>query len=304
LTLVKSDMTCELKKLIWRGAVAGIALCVSAVSAVAAEPLVRFANGETITTADLSVYLDRRVDLRSSSRNVWGVQTTLREMATVRALGLEGRALEVPIGEGQQAERFDDVYAQAVYTKIAPVCTAPADEAASRAFFDKHPQAFRVPPVARLSRVILPASSSVEGLGAQEWLMKQAEAAASGVKTFEDIATQAESVYRLDPQGDLGWVTLFEEDSSVLRVLATAKQGEMVGPLREGDFSYLFKLNEKREARQLTWKEAAVSASTRAVGYCRQEASKKVREDLFKKYGVELDNAAIRGLFAKPPAAK
>lgn len=288
----------------WRCVAAGIALCATLGSATAADQLVRFANGETITATDLSTYLDRRVDLRSSSRNVWGVQTTLREMAMVRALGLEGRAREIARDETKQAERFDDVYAQAVYTKIAPVCAPPKDEAAARDFFDKNPQAFRVPPMARLGRVILPASSPVEGIAASDWLMKQAEAAASGAKTFEDVVKQAETVYRLDPQGDLGWVTLFEEDSSVLKVLATAKQGEMVGPLREGDFVYLFKLNEKREARQLAWQEVAVSAPTRAVGYCRQEASKKVREELFKKYGVELDNAAIRGLFSKHAVAK
>jgi len=285
-------------------AVAVLAVSLMASVAGAAESLVQFANGESISQDDLSTYLERRVDLRASSRNVWGVQTTLREMALVRALVLEGASRGEPREEGKENQRFDDVYAQAVYTKMAPTCKPPSDETAARQFFKDHPQAFRVPAMARLSRVILPAVEVVEGEPAAAWMMKEAQEVASGKKAFEDMVKQAEGVYKLDPQGDLGWITLFEEDASVLRVLASAQEGEMVGPLREGDFAYLFKVNEKREAQQLTWEAAAVSVPTRAVTFCRQEASKKIREDLFKKYGVELDGAAIRALFAKQSAAK
>lgn len=272
--------------------------------ASASEALVRLSNGETISRDDFSAYVERRVDLRASSRNVWGVQTVLREMATVRVLSLEGAQIGEPRQDGREEQRFDDVYAQAVYAKLLPVCAPPADEKASRQYFSDNPQAFRVPPMARLSRVILPASETLDGEPAAAWLMKEAEAVASGKKSFDDLVKQAEVVYKLNPQGDLGWVTLFDEDVSVLRVLATTKQGEMVGPLREGDFAYLFKVNEKREGRQLAWEEVAVSVPARAVSFCRQEGVKKVRSDLFAKYGVELDNAAIRSLFLKQPPAK
>lgn len=284
-------------------AAATAALSLIAPAAWASGPLARLSNGESITSEDLSAYLDRRVDLRASSRNVWGVQTTLREMAMVRALVLEGIAIGEPRPEGKQERRFDDVYAHAVYAKLMPSCAPPADEAAARQFFKEHPLAFRVPAMARLSRVILPAGETIEGELAAAWLMKEAQAVASGEKSFEDLAQRAESIYKLDSQGDLGWVTLFDEDASVLRILATTQQGEIVGPLREGNFTYLFKVNEKREPRQLAWGDVAVSVPTRAVTYCRQEGGKKVREDLFKKYGVELDGAAIRALFSKPSAA-
>lgn len=282
-------------------------MCVAVATASlanASETLVRLSNGETISQDDFSAYVEKRVDLRASSRNVWGVQTVLREMAAVRVLSLEGARMGEPRPEGKEGQRFDDVYAQAVYSKLVPACAPPADEKASRQFFNDHPQAFRVPPMARLSRVILPASETLEGEPAAAWLMKEAEAVASGKKSFDDLVKQAEAVYKLDTQGDLGWITLFDEDASVLRVLATTKQGEMVGPLREGDFAYLFKVNEKREGRQLAWAEVAVSVPARAMSFCRQEGVKKVRSDLFTKYGVELDNVAIRALFFKQPAAK
>lgn len=160
-----------------------------------------------------------------------------------------------------------------------------------------------MPAMARLSRVILRSSEMMNGEPAFGWMLMQAQAVASGKTTFDDVVKQAEKVYRLDPQGDLGWVTLTDE-ASILRILASAKQGELVGPVKEGDFTYLFLMVDKRESRQVAWEDVAVSVPRRAVTFCRQEASKKVREDLFKKYGVELDQAAIRGLFTKQSAAK
>jgi len=81
-----------------------------------------------------------------------------------------------------------------------------------------------------------------------------------------------------------------------------AKQGDMVGPVRDGDFIYLFSITGKRESRQLTWDEVAVSASKRAVSYCRQEAATKLENDMFAKYGVALDSAAIGAMFDRKPA--
>ena len=79
------------------------------------------------------------------------------------------------------------------------------------------------------------------------------------------------------------------DDVQILRALASAKQGDMVGPVREA----------KRESRPLTWDEAAMSVPTRALNLCRQEASDDVREQMFKKYGVQLDESAIKELFSE-----
>ncbi|MNV64219.1 hypothetical protein D3C71_1568500 [compost metagenome] len=128
--------------------------------------------------------------------------------------------------------------------------------------------------------------------------MAQARAIAGGTKTFDDVVKRADGLYRLDPQGDLGWVMLVDENV-ILRTLAAAKSGDMVGPVREGDFVYLFSIVNKRESRPLAWEEVAVSASARAVNYCRQAGSKKLEADLLAKYGVVMDAAAINSLFVK-----
>lgn len=276
----------------------GLAAAAAATAAVDDQAvLVRLGHAETITAQDMSAYLDRRIDLRPARRNAWGVQTILREMALTRTLGLEGDAMGVPRLAENAKERFDDIYSHAIYQKLIPACEPPADAAAARKYFDEHPQAFRVPPMARLSRVMLPVSATVDGQPAMAWLLAQAQGIASGTKKLDDVVARAAAVHKLDAQGDLGWVTLVD-DEKILRALAGAKQGELVGPVREGDFGYLFYVAAKRESRQLAWDEVAVSVPTRAVNLCRQEANEKLLDTMFKKYSVKFDQKAIDSLFS------
>ena len=262
--------------------------------------LARLSSGEAITEKDLSGYLARRVDLRSVSRNAWGVEGVVRDMAMTRVLLLEeGRQ----VAQEDELSRFDDKVALSVHKKLSPACNPPADEAAARMFYDQNPDAFRVPPFVRLNRVMLATKDEVAGVPAVGWLLEQAQAIASGKRKFDEVAQKAAEIHKLDPQGDIGWVTL-TDDLPLLRALADAKAGELVGPVTEGDFAYLFHVVAKRESRNLTWDEAAASASGRAVRYCREQSVLKLREQLFKKYGVEIDRAAIRSLFARGPAGK
>lgn len=274
------------------------ALVIGGAPVATAADLVQLKSGEVITSSDLSQYLERRVDLRASSRSKWGVEQVLREMAMGRALVQEGERLGEKRQPGKEGDRFDDAYAMSVFRKLMPPCDPPADAAAARKFFDENPQAFRVPPMARLNRVMLPASETVDGMAAMDWMMAQAKLIASGAQPFETMAKRVEGIYRLEAQGDIGWAVLVDENV-ILRTLAAAKQGDMVGPVREGDFVYLFSIDDKRDSRQLAWDEVAVSAAARAVNYCRQTATRKLEQDLLAKYGVVMNSAAISGLFDK-----
>lgn len=285
------------------GVAAAVALALGSFFAApaAAADLVKFSNGEVITDADFSGYVFRRTDLRSASRNKWGAEKVLREMAMARALVQEGEQLQMPRASEKQGERFDDIYAHAVFKRLSPRCDPPADAAAARKFFDENPKAFQVPPMARLNRVMLPVSEKVEGKPAADWLMGEAKEIAAGSQKFDDVVAQADKVYKLEAQGDLGWVVVPDENA-IMRAIAGAKQGDMVGPVRDGDFIYLFSITGKRESRQLAWDEVAVSAPARAVSYSRQEAATKLENDLFAKYGVELDSNAIGALFDRKVA--
>ncbi|GAB2526489.1 peptidyl-prolyl cis-trans isomerase [Simplicispira piscis] len=267
-------------------------------SAQTSEKLGTFLNGEAITKDDLSAYVERRIDLRGAVRNAYGVESVLGEMALTRALSMEGESKGVPRRNGKEGDRFDDVYGQAIYQTLLPSCKRPDDPVAIRKYFDEHPDAFRVPPTARLSRVMLPKAASIEGLPASEWMLQRAQSISSKVETFEEAALRAEKVNGLDPQGDLGWVTL-TEDLAIMRALASASQGEMIGPVQEGDFVYLFLVMQKREARQLAWDEAAAGVPQRAETYCRQKANENIKDAMLKKYGFKPDQAAIKAMFDK-----
>jgi len=259
--------------------------------------LVRFSNGEQISERDLSQYLDRRLDMRQQGRNSWGVETVVSEMALTRTLILEGEAMG-ELRRTEERHRFDDKVGLAIYKKLMPACEPPADEAATRRFYDQNQQAFQVPPTVRLNRVMLPTKEVVDGEPAGGWLLSQAQAIASGGKKFEEVALRAAKLHKIDPQGDLGWVALTGE-VPILRALTDAGQGDLVGPVPEGDFVYLFQIIGKRDGRILRWDEVATSAAGRAVRYCREQGSEQLRDSLFEKYGVKLDRPAIRALFSR-----
>ncbi|KZT15644.1 hypothetical protein A1D30_08680 [Acidovorax sp. GW101-3H11] len=265
-----------------------------------AKPLARLANGEVVSEQDLSDYLDRRMDLRQIARNAWGVEGTVQEMAMTRVLVLEGERLQFPrkVEEGTPPLRFDDIYGLAVYKKQAPACEAPANEQESRQYYDAHPQAFVLPTQARVERIILPASTQIGDSSAMAWLQDQARAVIQGQRKFALVAMRAQGEYSLDAQGDLGWLTL-DGDHTLMRALKTVKAGELLGPVQDGEFVYLFSVLQKREARQLSWDEAKSFAANRAVSHCRQEAQTQMRADLFKRYGVEIDRIAIREFMAR-----
>jgi len=264
------------------------------------KSLARLANGEVVSEQDLAGYLERRVDLRPTARNAWGVEGVVREMSMTRALVLEGERLKLPRrGEdGAPAQRFDDVYGLAVYKKQAPACEAPASEQEARKYYDAHPQAFVLPAQARVERIILPAATEIGGGSAMAWLQDQAHAVITGKRKFGLVAMRAKGEYSLDVQGDLGWITL-DGDHTIMRALKTVKAGELLGPVQDDEFVYLFSVLQKREARQLSWDESKSFATNRVVSHCREEAQTQMRADLFKRYGVEIDRAAIREFTAR-----
>ncbi|MFD1710180.1 peptidyl-prolyl cis-trans isomerase [Ottowia sp. GY511] len=285
-----------------RFVLAGVVLSVCAVHAVAeTPPLATLANGETITEADFGAYLNRRVDLKPLVRNFWGAENALREMVMTRMLVLEGQRIKVPVRSSEKAERFDDIYAHAVYQQLAETCVKPSDEVAARRFYDKNPEAFTAPASARLARVMLPASEKVAGSSAMGWLMDQAQEVVKSAKSFEQVAQDAEKIYKMEVQGDLGWVNL-TGDLAIMRALAGAKKGEIVGPVRDGDFAYLFLIGDVRPSYLMKWDDVKTSAANRQLSFCREKANKSLSEKLTKQYGAAINTDAIKALFKIPPS--
>jgi hypothetical protein len=251
---------------------------------------------EAVTETDVSEYLDLRTDLRALSKNIWGVENIVREMTLTRALVLEGESKGIARQEGAAPRRFDDIYAHTVFQQLRPECAPPASEDATKKFFADNPKAFTIPPSARINRIMLPKSTTVDGEPAVGWLLSQIPTVGMNNRSFDELVAKAKTVYNLDPQGDLGWVML-SDDIPLMRALAGSKEGDIVGPVNEGEFIYAFQIVSKREGRVLEWSEATGMAANRAVRYCREQGDAKVRDDLVKKYGIKVDVEAIRAMF-------
>lgn len=269
---------------------------VGPLAAVAAEGvptvLAHIGQDETVTVDDVERYVARRLDARALLGTEEGLGRLVDEMVFTRLLVREGQARGVE-RKSSADERFDDVYALAVFNTLAPVCEKPKDEAEAKAYYEQHPEAFQVPPRARVARIALKVDDKVGDEPAFGWLLMQATAIASGSKRFEDALADAQKVRPNERMGDLGFIELSDR-APIVKAIASAKAGDLVGPYRDGDYVYLFKVLEKREAQRLPWEQVRVHAATRAVEYCREQARTKVHDELFARYQVRLEEDAIR----------
>lgn len=277
--------------------VATIAIFANA-AAMAEQALVSFGNGEKITTEDVAVYLSRRVDLKGMARSANGVESILEEMALSRALTLEGQALGLEPPQGKKIERFDDVYSLSVYQKIVEKCVAPQNDEERKNFYYTNPDVFRIPASVRLERIMLPSGEIIDGKLAGEILTDWSKTIVAGDGKFEDFAIQAEKYYALDVQGDLGWVNL-SDDVPVMRILDNARQGQVVGPVTDGGYVYLFLIVKKNEARQLDFDDAKPDFKVRAEVFCRKQEKQKLRQKLFLKYSIVINSVAIKEIYSQ-----
>lgn len=262
--------------------------------------LIRLGAQEVFRYSDVQAYGRRRADLVPLLKSQTGFPMVVQEMAMTRALVLEGERLQVPRGSSPEPgvdTRLDDLYALGVYRKIAGDCAEPKTEADARRFYDENPQAFHLPVQLQLRRVVLPADATIDGFSADMWLGLQARAAAMGSARFEALVERARQAAPNLRQGDLGWV-LLEGEQPLMKALRTAKAGEMVGPVRDGDYWYLLQVQARREAQQLPWESVRHQAAWRAVQYCRETQRERVKTSLFQRYGVQIDDKALRALGA------
>lgn len=261
--------------------------------------VIQLGQGEVYRLSDVQAYGRRRADLVPLLKSQTAFPLVMREFAMTRALVLEGERLQEPRGEVPPGvdPRLDDGFALSVYRKIAGSCSEPKTEEDARRFYDETPQAFQLPIQMRLSRIVLPADSAMDGFPAEMWLGLQANAAAMGSARFDALVERARRAHPDLRQGDLGWI-LLEGDQPLIKALATAQAGEMVGPVRDGDHWYLLQVQARREAQLLPWEAVRHQAARRALQYCRDTQRERVKTELFQRYAVQIDDKALRALGA------
>lgn len=255
---------------------------------------------EEYRLTDVQAYGKRRTDLVSLLKSTEGLAMVVQEMAMTRALVLEGEKTNEfrDATEPGTNKDLDDIYALRVYKNVAGTCPEPTTEQESRAYYDQNPQAFVLPVQVKLSRVMLPANALADKMPAEMWMGLQASAVAMGSARFDALVERGRAISPELKQGDLGWVRL-EGDQPLIKALTTAKEGELLGPIRDGDFLYLLQVQQRREKIKLPFDTVRHQVPMRAVEYCRETERNRVRTTLFSQYGIEVDTKAIRNLGAQ-----
>lgn len=269
-------------------------------SAVAAQDpvLIRVGSQETWRASDVRDYAVRRTDLRALLNTPIGWKALTEEFALTRALVLEGQRLGIRRANETLPgvdPRVDDVYALAVFQRLAGECKAPADEAGLRRYYDTHPEVFRIPPQAHLERIVLPKGAVLDKFPAEQWLGLQARAVALSGARFEALVRRAQDAFPDLVQGDLGWIVLEGlEREPLLGAVRDAGPGGLVGPVVEGDHVYLIRVLDMRPGGVVPWEAVKHQAATRIVQHCREHRRQTVRDELFKRHEIVIDHAALK----------
>lgn len=264
--------------------------------------LVRIGLQDVIRASEVRSYAQRRADLRALLNTPAGWGMLVDEIAMTRSLVLEGERRQEHRSSDADPNidpRFDDVYALAIYRKIAGECKAPVGDAEARQYYDANPQAFKLPAQARIERIILPKSLTLDKFPAEQWLGLQARAVAMSNARFDALIKRAAEAAPDLRQGDLGWIRLEGvEHQPVLGAIQSAGKGGLVGPLVEGEYVYLLQVTDWRDAQLLPWDVVKHQVPTRALQYCRDTQRERVKTELFQRYAVQIDDKALRALGA------
>lgn len=259
--------------------------------------LAELAGDVKITKNDLENYVRKRIDLSGTFKNYYTVENSLNEMILTRLLVSEGMERSVPRAENFRSdEMYDDIYAWAVYKVIAEKCISIENDEAGFIFFRNNPSAFRINSSVRLYRYMIPNKHELDGRDAKAKMTEWAKSWSQGTMTLDEISLRSADIYNTEVQGDIGWVQLSNE-IDIMRAVDSAKVGELVGPVEEGGFVYLFFVAAKRDARQLDWGDVKDHVNKIALEYCARENSKKIKQSLFQKYNVKINKQNIVRLF-------
>lgn len=262
-------------------------------------PVVMTIDGsEQITIDQLRRYASRRIDLKALMASTEGWKTIAREYALTRALIREGMQAGInrpPLKAEDEADPMfaDDLYALKVFEARTQNCRFENTESALKPYYEANPKAFQLPASVRVERIMLPDRTVIGPLSAHAWLMLQARAVTDGHAQFEKLIERAKEYAPDIYQGDLGWQVI-DDRIDLLAALGQANEGNLVGPLREGDYWVLLRVTAKRPAILPPWDAVQHQALAVATQHCKESEHERVINELFQKYRVHIDDEALK----------
>lgn len=247
------------------------------------NPVLAEVNGESIRLQDLRDYVARHPLMRGYMGSQAGIRMVLDDMVNTRLLQLEGQRQGIPLYDGERPQ--DETYVMRVRAQLVKGCELP-DAAAARAFYDTHPELFSSPAYGRISRVYLPEGQRIQEQSAHDFLLAQAKAIHEGHSRFDDLVNTIRPLLPKDAKiGDMGFLPLVE-DSPLIKALASAPVGSIVGPFVSDGNVYLFQLTQRHDPELTPWSKAEAEAPKVAQNVCRREAFQALRTEMIKHFPV------------------
>ena len=266
-----------------------------------ADPVIFEVGADTLRLSDLRTFVGQRPHYRANLATRAGLNDLVYEMLDARLFRMEGERLEMTPPPGVKPE--DDGYYFTVQFATIERCVAP-DEDALKAFYDANTFQFSTPAFVRVSRVIVPATASIDGVPAEAFLRDAAASAGAEAGRFDELvgkvsaALPQASSFEMR-QGDLGFQQVPPAEhlgDAFERQLLKARVGDVIGPLASGNAFVLVKVTERREPITTPWPQARDDASKAMLRACADEMRWKKRRELFERYKVVVHEDVIRAL--------
>lgn len=255
---------------------------------------------------DLRAFVAKRPHYRANIATRAGLNELVYEMLDAKLFRMEGERLGIQPPPGVKLE--DDGYYFTVQYASIERCVAP-DEVALKAFYDANTFLFSTPALVRVSRVIAPASVTIDGLSAEAFLRNAAIDVGADPARFEALVSKVSAALPVSAgveirQGDLGFQQVPPVEhlaNDFERKLLKAVVGEVIGPIVTGESVVLVKISDRREPVITPWPQAREDVSRTMLRACGDEKRWKKRRELYERYQVVVHEDVIRALEPSMP---
>lgn len=222
-----------------------------------------------------------------------GPMRILKDMVNERLLILEGERLGIV-----QGEKSNPAYAFQIRNYLTPPCPVP-DPNTTRTYYDENPEKFSTPVFLRLYRFGLPFTAENETAVFGQ-LRDLRDRITRSETTLSAAVAEAEAEGKSESdavrQGDLGFLPDDSPDNPTMKELIHAPVNQIVGPLKQKDWFFLYQVTDRREPILATYESVKVEAAKVQREACSQLKWNKLFNELRQRWPVKMlvDEIGVR----------
>jgi hypothetical protein len=247
----------------------------------ASNPVLATVAEHAITKQDLLNYGRESPYLLPYLSIPGGPMKILNDMINERLLILEGERLGIAKGETSSP-----AYAYQVRSHLAPACPIP-DEGTAKSYYEEHPEKFSTPIFLRLYRFGLPFTAENESAVFNQ-LSELGNSVRRGETTLADAVANGKNESMVVRQGDLGFLPYDDTDNPIMKELTRAPINQIVGPLKQKDWFFLYQVTDRREPILASYERIKDEAAKVEREECSRLKFKELLDELKQRWPVRM----------------